>query len=105
MEPMEDNSYNDDNFYKGLLDSIRQQSATAEGFNMTSDDFLSKYIEKVDRDQSDLRNDIRESERRISERTAAIEERMDNRLNRIEDMISSQGGKIDDTNGSIPDSV
>lgn len=72
---------------------------------MTSDDFLSKYIEKVDRDQSDLRNDIRESERRISERTAAIEERMDNRLNRIEDMISSQGGKIDDTNGSIPDSV
>lgn len=54
---------------------------------MNENDILKAYIEKVDRDQSDLRTDIRESENRTSEKINKIEERMDVRLNRIEDMI------------------
>lgn len=59
----------------------------AEEPKMNENDMLKAYMEKVDRDQSDLRADIRESERRTSEKIDKIEERMDSRLNRIEDMI------------------
>ncbi len=58
-----------------------------EGDVVDNNQILEKYIDKVDRDQAALREDIRESERRTSERVAVIEERMDARLNRIEDML------------------
>lgn len=54
---------------------------------MDNDQMLEKYIDKVDREQTTLRQDIRISERNTSERISTIEERMDTRLNRIEDMI------------------
>lgn len=66
-----------------------------EGDKMDNDKILEKYLEKVDRDQSDLRNDIRESERRTQERISAIEQKMDDRLNRIEDMMISQNKKME----------
>lgn len=79
------------NIYNSELKDYRQeQSASLEGQNMDNNELLNRYIEKFDRDQSDLRQDIRESEKRINERTMAVEERMDNRLNRIEDLIQSQ---------------
>ena len=62
---------------------------------MNNDNILERYINKVDRDQSDLRNDIRESERRTQENLSKIEERMDTRLNRIENMMSKQNDVID----------
>lgn len=65
------------------------------------DDLLKTYIEKVDRDQSDLREDIRENERRTEKRISETENRMDSRLERIEKMIASQTEKID----SIKDDV
>lgn len=65
------------------------------------DDLLKTYIEKVDRDQSDLREDIRENERRTEKRISEMENRMDSRLERIEKMIASQTEKID----SIKDDV
>jgi len=68
---------------------------------MNNDDILSKYIEKVDRDQSDLRFDIREIEKRTSHTLENIEKRMDSRLNRIEDLIAKQS---DDLNKKIADS-
>ena len=60
---------------------------------MDSNELLKAYMEKVDRDQSDLRSDIRESERRTSANIDNIERRMDERLNRIEDMISNSINK------------
>lgn len=60
---------------------------------MDSNELLKAYMEKVDRDQSDLRSDIRESERRTSAKIDNIERRMDERLNRIEDMISNSINK------------
>ncbi|HPU42024.1 MAG TPA: hypothetical protein PKY26_06450, partial [Acetivibrio clariflavus] len=68
---------------------------------MNNDDILSKYIEKVDRDQSDLRADMREIEKKTANTLENIERRMDLRLNRIEDLIAKQN---DDLNKKIPDS-
>lgn len=69
------------------------------------DDLLKTYIEKVDRDQSDLREDIRENERRTEKRISETENRMDSRLERIEKMIASQTEKIvsikDDVNNKM----
>ena len=60
------------------------------------DDLLQKYIEKVDRDQSDLKADLRESEKRVQKIVDDSERRMDDRLNRIENMINEQNKKIED---------
>jgi hypothetical protein len=86
-------------------ENYRQQVPVREANSMDNNDLLSKYIEKVDRDQSDLRTDIRESERRTSEHIAAVEERMDGRLNRIEDLISKQTNKIDETASKQSDKI
>ena len=59
------------------------------------DDLLQKYIEKVDRDQSDLRKDIKDSEDRVNRVVENSEQRMDKRLDRIEQMINDQNNRID----------
>lgn len=59
------------------------------------DDLLSKYIEKVDRDHSDLRRDINESEKRTQKSVDDSEHRMDKRLDRIEQLIQDQNNKIE----------
>lgn len=64
-----------------------------EGGSM--DDLLQKYIEKVDRDQSDLRTDIRESENRVNGKIVDAEQRMDKRLDKIEEMIMEQNKKME----------
>lgn len=69
--------------------------------NMDNNDILIKYMEKVDRDQSDLKQDIRESEKRTAEHLKSVEERMDNRLNRIEDIIAKQTENLNDKIDSI----
>lgn len=72
-----------------------------EGKNM--DDLLKSYIEKVDRDQSALREDIRESERRIHKFVEDSERRMDVRLDRIENMIADQDKKLDNIKDTVND--
>lgn len=62
---------------------------------MNENDILKTYMQKIDKDQSDLRQDIRESERRTTERMRHIEERMDERLNRIEDLIAKTNDAVD----------
>jgi hypothetical protein len=78
------------------LSSYNDAQNKEEVFDVDNNEILMKYMEKVDRDQSDLRNDIRESEHRTTERISSIEERMDNRLDRIEDMISEHTKSIDE---------
>lgn len=60
----------------------RKITRMEEGKNM--DDLLKSYIEKVDRDQSELREDVRESERRTEKKISEFEYKIDNRLNKIE---------------------
>lgn len=69
--------------------------------NNIMDDLLKLYIEKVDRDQSDLRKDISESEKRTEIKISEIEKRMDARVERIEQLINSQNDKM----SSMKDSV
>jgi len=68
---------------------------------MDNNQILEKYIDKVDRDQAALREDIRESERRTAERIADIEQKMDARLNRIEDMIAKSNDRLDSKISSV----
>ena len=63
--------------------------------DMDNNELLKVYIEKVDRDQSDLRADIKESERRTTEQVSRIESRMDDRLNRIENLISETNERVE----------
>ena len=80
-------NYSNDSSTFPTVQIIAKNISKREETKMNENDILKAYIEKVDRDQSDLRADIRESERRTSEKMDKIEERMDQRLNRIEDMI------------------
>lgn len=79
--------YSNDSSTYTLMPFVANNFSKTEEPKMNENDMLKAYMEKVDRDQSDLRADIRESERRTSEKIDKIEERMDSRLNRIEDMI------------------
>lgn len=74
-----------------------------EGKDM--DDLLKTYIEKVDRDQSELREDIRESEKRTEKRIADSERRMDEHLDKIEQLIISQNDKMDDFKQKVSDKL
>lgn len=69
------------------------------------DEFLKTYIEKVDRDQDALREDIRESERRTEKRIEDSERRMDMRLDRIEKMIEDQNNKLDGIRNTVNDKM
>lgn len=72
---------------------------------MENSKILELYISKVDKDQAELKQDIRDSEKRVSEqmlesekivdtRLELIEKRMDTRLEHIEGMISEQNKNI-----------
>lgn len=81
---------------------IEKSTNTRHIYNMNEikegdkvDDLLKTYIEKVDRDQASLRDDIRESERRTEKHIQDSEKRMDKRLDKIEGMIVSQNEKIE----------
>lgn len=86
-----------DNYGVSKLDSYGRKEE--EGV----DDLLKAYIEKVDRDQDSLREDIREFERRTEKRIQDSEDRMDKRLDKIEELISSQNEKFDKIGEKIID--
>lgn len=96
-----------DGYKQGRMENL---SDTRHIYNMNEikegekvDDLLKAYIEKVDRDQDSLREDIRESERRTEKRIQDSENRMDKRLDKIEELISSQNEKFDKIGEKIID--
>lgn len=74
------------------------------GDNMDNNKLLEMYISKVNQDQVDLKQDMRESEKRIENHVIASEKRMEERFNRIQDLIEAQNAKIDKVDDKI-DSV
>lgn len=70
---------------------------------MDNNKILEIYIEKVDKDQASLKEDIRESERRTEKRIQDSEKRMDKRLDKIEEMINSQNEKVENLGEKIAD--
>ena len=63
--------------------------------NMDDDKILEMYIKKVDQDQAELKQDIRESEKRLENHIIASEKRMDEKIDRIENLIVSQNEKFE----------
>jgi hypothetical protein len=63
--------------------------------NMDNDDILKTYIDKIDREQSDLRKNIQASEERTEHRIEKIEERMENRVNQMVNVVESKFTSLD----------
>ncbi len=72
-----------------------------EGGNMENDKILEIYISKVDKDQSELKQDMRDSEKRLETHIIESEQRMEAKLDRIERLIDSQNSKIDKVDDKI----
>lgn len=62
---------------------------------MEDNKLLEKYMDKVDQDQRDLRNDLKERELRIERRISEAENREKERMDRIESLFEQQSEKID----------
>lgn len=63
---------------------------------MDQDKILEIYISKVDKDQSELKKDIREREERTERHIRESEDRMDRRLQEIEALIEIQNNNLND---------
>lgn len=89
--------------------AIENRSNRNEGDDMKSDDMLRAYMDKVDKDQRELKSEMRERENRISLNIRESEQRMDARLDRIEKMICEQNEnydkKIETLSNKLDDSV
>lgn len=72
---------------------------------MNNDRLLEKYMDKIDRDQSTLKDDIKASESRMHEHTSESEKRMEGAVKRIEENISSSEAKMDARLNRIEDAV
>lgn len=91
------------NSIKDILYGVIDMSYNGERLNNSNhmelkdmDKILEKYIDKMDRDQSDLRNDIRTSENRTTHLIEKMEERiqlsdanMEKRMEKIEKLIEN----------------
>lgn len=74
------------------------------GTNMNNDDILLKYIDKVDKDQSDLKVDIRESEKRIYENSKAMEERINSAFENLNSKFDKLDTKFDEVKDKVYES-
>lgn len=72
---------------------------------MENDKILELYINKIDKDQSELKKDLREREERIDKRIAETEARTEKKLEKIEKMILEQNRKIDDLSDKITEKL
>lgn len=95
------NEENNGEFTSEIIVKTNIDNNKGNGNTMENDKMLEMYISKMDRDQSDLRNDIRASEQRTSEQLRSMESRMDNSLKRIEDIIERQSIKSENDKKDI----
>lgn len=86
-------NYQYKNYINELVNQDEYQSDDKEKMIMNNNDILKSYIDKMDRDQYELKQDIREREDRINKNISESEHRMDERLDRIENMIREQNSE------------
>lgn len=65
------------------------------GTVMDDNKILELYMDKVDKDQRDLKDDVRESEKRTHRRIEESEKRNDERMAQIVELIKEQNQKIE----------
>lgn len=80
--------------YSKHLENIDKKVQGEKAF-MDDNKLLEIYMEKVDKDQRELRNDMKERETRIEKQISDSELRQNERMNRIEQLIVAQNEKID----------
>lgn len=103
--------YDNDNPYDQYMAERTENSAIEkkiiqdEGDDMKNNEILHAYMDKVDNDQRDLKNEMREREKRVEQNIRDSEQRMDARLERIENMIAEQNKKIENLSGRFDQSV
>ncbi len=68
---------------------------------MDDNKLLEIYMDKIDRDQRELRNDMRERESRITKQIAEAEKRENERMSRIEDLIKDQNTIINNLKDEV----
>lgn len=89
--------------------SSEKQSFPNEDNYMNDNELLKTYMDKVDRDQRDLKTEMRERETRIDKNLQESERRIDEKLERIEKLISEQNKnyneKIDKLSNKFDNSV
>lgn len=90
----------DPNPYRAMYrESIRGSQETnigeRRGISMEDNKLLEIYMEKVDKDQRDLKDDIRESERRTQKRIEDSDKRIDEKMSLIVDIVREQNQKMD----------
>lgn len=81
----------------GLKPRYGAYSNAKEASVMDQDKILEIYISKIDKDQSELKKDIREREERTEKYIRESEERMERRLQNIESLIEKQNEKLNET--------
>lgn len=81
--------------YMEYMESYSDKKDSGEGVAMEDNKLFEKYMDKIDRDQRELRDDMRERESRIEKQISDSEARENERMNRIEQLIQSQNDKID----------
>lgn len=107
--PTSNATYNDCSSVSPFIEKWKDVSASSkeiatdgkEGAVMEDNKLLEKYMDKIDRDQRELRNDVREREARIEKQISDSEARENDRMNRIEQLIVSQNEKIDSLNDKV----
>ena len=87
--------------YKMYLYASDNESNKDEGDVMDDNKLLEKYMDKIDQDQRDLKEDIWESERRNQKRIEESEKRFDEKMSQIIDMMREQDKKFDKIDAKI----
>lgn len=80
---------------------VSQLKTESEGAIMDDNKLLEMYMEKVDKDQRDLKDDMRESEKRTEKRIEISEKRLDEHMARIVDIIEEQNKKFEKIDGKL----
>ena len=89
----------------GCRNIYKTYNNTERSRDMENDKILELYINKIDKDQSELKKDLREREERIDKRIAETEARTEKKLEKIEKMILEQNRKIDDLSDKITEKL
>ena len=78
-----------------------QMDRENEEISMDDNKLLEIYMDKIDRDQRELRNDMMERESRITKQIAEAEKRENERMSRIEDLIKDQNTIINNLKDEV----
>lgn len=79
----------------GYVSTVKGKALEDGAKAMDDNKLLEKYMDKVDQDQRDLRNELKERELRIEKQISEAEKREKERMDRIENLIAQQNEKID----------